>query len=390
MVPVGLSVFFSGEAVTDDARRDFSSRDYEQYQVQTDQVLVETLPEATMRESIDDELDTVREIVPGAAEVDIYMTAPPDGTVFPLPTVEITDPDDPESPLPDGVAYGQQLFLVANDPAQLAETDMEDGVVDALEDDKLVLFAPLPEGAQVTVEGVEGPLDDAEIVVSDAPAPRGSEIALVSLATAERWGIETAYEGTLFDADAPLSEPQRRALREVFWGCGGSESTCQDQQIRDNLLERSSLEPSQGRISLNESGGPHARNIQLAVVGGSLAFTLLIVAVALALTSAESREERALLDAMGAPPKVRRSITTWQAGLLPAMAVVLAVPGGLAVLFAAGDRSDPTGIGMQVPWLALAMLGIGVPLVSAAVAWLGASLTGRHRHDLSAIALASD
>jgi hypothetical protein len=58
------------------------------------------------------------------------------------------------------------------------------------------------------------------------------------------------------------------------------------------------------------------------------------------------------------------------------------------------DRSDTTGpargVAVQVPWGAIALLLVAVPLATAGLTWLGAALRGRRREDLAAFSLAAD
>ncbi|MGH9113368.1 MAG: FtsX-like permease family protein, partial [Acidimicrobiales bacterium] len=127
----------------------------------------------------------------------------------------------------------------------------------------------------------------------------------------------------------------------------------------------------------------------------SLVFTLLVVAVALALDASESTDERSLLAAIGAPPAIRRSIVTWQAFLLPALGALVAVPIGLLVSWAVlSDQADAGGPGrevaVQIPWLTGGLLLLAVPLATAAATWLGAVIRGRRRRDLAALTLAAD
>jgi hypothetical protein len=77
--------------------------------------------------------------------------------------------------------------------------------------------------------------------------------------------------------------------------------------------------------------------------------------------------------------------------LLPALAMLLAVPGGVAVSFAftAGDVAKAAA-DFRIPWVTVTLLGLGVPLISASAAWLVSSLSGRRRRDLSALALAAE
>jgi uncharacterized RDD family membrane protein YckC len=133
---------------------------------------------------------------------------------------------------------------------------------------------------------------------------------------------------------------------------------------------------------------------RVAAVGASLLVTLAVVAVALALTAAESSDENRLLEAIGSPPSIRRSVSAWQALLLPAMAVTLAVPIALVVAAAllgddgGGTRTGPSHV--IVPWLTVAAVVVLLPLASGAVTWVGATVTGRRRHDLAAAVAGGD
>jgi putative ABC transport system permease protein len=126
--------------------------------------------------------------------------------------------------------------------------------------------------------------------------------------------------------------------------------------------------------------------VHVAAVAASLAFTLLVVAVALTLTAAESGDERRLLDAIGAPPSLRRSVSAWQALLLPAMAVLLGVPISLLVSYAVVNAEGTTGV--RVPWATVAAVSLLLPLASGGITWLSSAVTNRGRHDLAGPALA--
>ena len=97
----------------------------------------------------------------------------------------------------------------------------------------------------------------------------------------------------------------------------------------------------------------------------------------------------------GAPPKIQRSIVAWQAFLLPVLAAIVAVPAGLLVAYAVvsvrtGLDGPARDVAVQVPWGAMALVLLLVPLATAAVTWVGAALRGRRRRDLSTLTLAAD
>src|SRR4029453_13610294 len=125
---------------------------------------------------------------------------------------------------------------------------------------------------------------------------------------------------------------------------------------------------------------------------GMLVFTLLVVAVALALNAAETREGGALLAAPGGPPRGRgrapgrRSVPGGQAPLLPLPGMLVGVPLGLASAVAMTlcvPVEERTG-GFVVPWALMAVLLVGVPLVSGLAARIVAAVGGRRRPALAA------
>jgi hypothetical protein len=75
--------------------------------------------------------------------------------------------------------------------------------------------------------------------------------------------------------------------------------------------------------------------------------------------------------------------------------VVVAVAAGLLVAYAVvsveRELSGPAlDVAVQVPWGAMALLLVAVPLATGGLAWLGAAIRGRRRHDLSTLTLTED
>ncbi len=102
-----------------------------------------------------------------------------------------------------------------------------------------------------------------------------------------------------------------------------------------------------------------------------LAFTALsalgIIAVAVALVSAESRRSGAILAAVGADPRAQRTIAGNRALQLTLLAAVLAVPAGflpITVIQLASQEGYP----VVVPWAAIAVVLVALPVLAGAVA----------------------
>ncbi len=120
------------------------------------------------------------------------------------------------------------------------------------------------------------------------------------------------------------------------------------------------------------------------VSAGLLAFALLVVGISLALNRAESRDEGALLAALGAPPAVQRATTAWQAFLLPLAGAAVGVPLGvgcaLAVLVAPGGGPErPRAATSASPGRRWPRCWSAVPVASGLLARVAGAALGRRR-----------
>ncbi|MEY2426313.1 MAG: putative transport system permease protein [Actinomycetota bacterium] len=108
-------------------------------------------------------------------------------------------------------------------------------------------------------------------------------------------------------------------------------------------------------------------------------FVLAVVGIGLGLSARDNQDEHAVLDAVGAPPRVRRQVGTRRAVLLVVVACVIAIPSGLipvAALIAASDHNDSH---FGVDWIAMLAVTVGLPLVIAAAAAGGGWVRDRVR-----------
>lgn len=92
-----------------------------------------------------------------------------------------------------------------------------------------------------------------------------------------------------------------------------------------------------------------------------------VLAVALALASAESRPDLRTMTAVGASRRTQRSLAAGRALLLSGLAGLLAVPVGMAPVVVAVVGVSQS-LRVVVPWLAVAVVSVGVPLVATALA----------------------
>jgi predicted lysophospholipase L1 biosynthesis ABC-type transport system permease subunit len=108
--------------------------------------------------------------------------------------------------------------------------------------------------------------------------------------------------------------------------------------------------------------------INTIIVTLAVLFTLLVVAIGLSLSATESRDERDVLVAVGAPPKTLTRGAGAKAITLAATGVTLAVPTGFlptwVVYRTVGDQP------IQFPWVAVGLLVLVVPVAAGVAAWV--------------------
>ena len=116
--------------------------------------------------------------------------------------------------------------------------------------------------------------------------------------------------------------------------------------------------------------------VQGIIIAAALLVVLLVVAIGLALAATESRDERDILVAVGAPPSTMRSIAGVKAVVMTLTGVVLGIPAGLIPMYAVSRTS---GDRFELPGLSLAALLIVMPLVAGVVATVASSVAQRAR-----------
>jgi putative ABC transport system permease protein len=103
--------------------------------------------------------------------------------------------------------------------------------------------------------------------------------------------------------------------------------------------------------------------------------------MSLALSAAETRDERDVLVALGAPPRTMRGVAAWKAGLLSFTGAALAIPTGfipVAVVYLAAVRPGEHAR-LAFPWLTALELLLLAPLIAAIVAATGSGIAQRVR-----------
>jgi putative ABC transport system permease protein len=120
-------------------------------------------------------------------------------------------------------------------------------------------------------------------------------------------------------------------------------------------------------IETQRKSNPPTAVMAIATTAGAV-LALAILAMTVGLIRGESAGDLRTLNAAGATPNIRRTLTATTAGALALLGVLLGVAGAYVVLIA--TYHDDLGYLSSVPVLYLALAVVGVPLAAAAAGWL--------------------
>lgn len=217
---------------------------------------------------------------------------------------------------------------------------------------------------QVSAQALE-PVRSVEVpaVVQEAP-PYLTGAILMSPETAERLDLTVTPAALVAYGEGLPGQAQRDALMELSLELVG------DQWGMWSVVEG-------GPIDIV---GPAA----WVLVAISAVIALAASAIALGLARIDGRRDEAILGAVGATRILRRAVSFWQAALLAGMGASVGSVLGIA---AAGALALPGGpLPFSPPWLQVAIVAVGMPVLIAAGAWLVASKSRVLPTDRSAIA----
>ncbi|WAB84988.1 hypothetical protein OVN20_05405 [Microcella daejeonensis] len=133
-----------------------------------------------------------------------------------------------------------------------------------------------------------------------------------------------------------------------------------------------------------ETGPPDQSSIATwALVAASAVIALAASSIAIGLARIDGRRDEAILGAMGATRSLRRAVSLWQAILLAGVGSLI---GAALGVLTAGALALPGGpLPFAPPWLPLAIVAIGVPVLIGIGAWLFAGKSTALPTDRSAI-----
>lgn len=198
---------------------------------------------------------------------------------------------------------------------------------------------------------------------------------MVTPERAEELGLEIVEDGIFIVADTDLATSQIERLEDIqnsVWS--GSVFDVPDAADLDGQTQVS-ITPNYVENEVPED------LVNLAIVVAALLFTLSIVGIGLALSAAESRDERDVLTAIGAQPSTMRRVAGQKAVLMSLAGTLLAVPTGLlpVVTVVRAVRQYPGEYPLAMPWGMVLVLVVGVPVLAGLVTWLGSAAAQRLR-----------
>lgn len=208
----------------------------------------------------------------------------------------------------------------------------------------------------------------------DDPQAEARTIELVAPAYVQRWntgttilpsslvattdGLDTMVGAALFTTTEPFDPSWADRVQGELSGAGNLEV----------------IQPFRSSVGV----------VTLALVGVAALVALAATWLSVGLAAAETRPDLATLAAVGAGPKVRRRVAAAQAAVIAVLGVGVGVVLGLALgwvlarwaLQNGQEYVDLTGrgivLGVEVPWLAVAVVAFVLPALALAGAWLTA------------------
>jgi putative ABC transport system permease protein len=278
------------------------------------------------------------EIIGGAGARTVAPTRA-DGTVVP-PFVTVVDP-----------AVLQLLGLSPRDAASLQRL----GAISVRTPSKSVHTVQIEVGAE--------PARAITAAVAQDPvrATGDGDGYFLTAAKAQALGLAVVDAGVIIHNPKPLDQAQRASVGVI------SQSL---------FAQGPSATMTNIAWSGTGSGSVSTAEVRQIVLGVVVFIALIVLAMSLALSAAETRDERDILVSLGARPSTMRSVSSWKAGLLAGAGALVAIPTGfipVAVVYLAIVRPGEVAH-ISFPLATVLELLVLAPLIAAAVAYAGSAI----------------
>ena len=196
-------------------------------------------------------------------------------------------------------------------------------------------------------------------------------------------GLQIREQGFIVRSTAAITPTQREKLSDLS-------GDFNNRQYSGFIEPGDPPEAQDGSVSANlwlnyrqpPSWQPTNDQLEGAIAALALLFTSLVVAIALSLSAAESRDERDVLVAVGSSPRTLSRLAGVKAVVLCVAGGVLAVPIGFIPMAAVltidpSNRADTSSVAF--PWVTALSLVVVVPIVAGLAAWACSALGSRVR-----------
>ena len=269
--------------------------------------------------------------------------------------------------------------IVVADPAVLALVGLSPSDAATLQRVGAMVLAEPGSNRTPPVTVTVGTGASARTVNPARPAHRfratGGIDALITPAEAQRLGAPIISAGAIVTNPTPFNETQRASIDALTGSImfGPSGPPVSTPRMVDDVTDLLWAGPHSTAISPDT-----VRQIILAIV---VFIALIILGMSLALSAAETRDERDVLVSLGATPRTTRGIAAWKAAVLAFTGAALAIPTGfipVAVAFHAAVHAGDTAR-LRFPTSTVLELLIIAPLIAALVAGLGSAIAQRVR-----------
>jgi hypothetical protein len=313
----------------------------------------------------------VTEILPDADQIELVGLAPTDGSMLAGTAMggRFRPGDGADTAALAKDPWRAETRVGVPTTALLNELGVPNELRHALDDGKAVAVIPPPfNSTSVALDTPDGPTTVELAGSIDSPNASWSlPTVLISETTARQHDLETAPGGVLFANDGNLGDAQRQALRTLQDDLWWEQATAMDPY--GNPIEGASID----EVMISSPPDPEVSPalVRAIVLGVVLVLMLAVVGVGLALAAKDDEDERQVLAAIGAPPRILRRVGALRAVLLVVLAAILAIPAGLlpaGAIWQAAD-SGSSGDHFALDWPTIAFLVLVVPLATGLIVW---------------------
>lgn len=284
---------------------------------------------------------------PTEAQLDAYYGGPEEyGLVFTASTITVADNQ-----------FIAEMGLSDDDRARFDETGIattsgRGGIASLLGNDELIAVNVAPLLNYTSRNG------SIEIVMKES--------------LADELGIEVIPVGIRFESKSDLTAGQRRGLDDIRLDPQYGDSWIEGDTPADPAAFERSFWIDYQHVYFTLSTSLFGT----AIAAAALLLVLVVVGIGLSLAAADSREEHAILIAVGASPSTMRLRSAIIAVILSVTGGLIAVPTGLLPVWVVYRT---VGTDVEVPGRIILTIVAVIPLVVGAIAWAGSSITHRLR-----------